>query len=141
MINDSKSVNKYVVAHSLQMFAAHCDIFVTHFNRLFIITLTVVFLSIQHTTVPLFPEHWTDKREKTTPWPKLYSTIVFQVEVIRLMMASIFLTLQFFSLSFIMAATSPPGCKIRITDRGLEMCKGHNLIMNWCNMVNKFNTY
>lgn len=49
--------------------------------------------------------------------------IVFQVGFLRLMMAPCWSTLPFIFLSFSMVAASPPGCKIRITDRGLEMCK------------------
>ncbi|CAF90160.1 unnamed protein product, partial [Tetraodon nigroviridis] len=38
-------------------------------------------------------------------------------------MTSCWTTFQFIFLSFIMASASPPGCKIRITDRGLHMLK------------------
>lgn len=58
-----------------------------------------------------------------TPCPYLNYDILFQVEFLRLMMACCWSTLPFIFLSFFMVAASPPGCKIRITDRGLEMCK------------------
>lgn len=61
-----------------------------------------------------------------TLWPNLDYNILFQVEFLRRMMTSCWLTVQFIFLLFIMTAASPPGCKIRITDRGLEMCKRHS---------------
>lgn len=61
-----------------------------------------------------------------TQWPNLDYNILFQVDFLRLMMTSCWLTVQFIFLLFIVTAASPPGCKIRITDRGLEMCKRHS---------------